>query len=131
MAASAISMSGVMMVGGAPAAHASTFMVKISVAANGAATGSVGGIGATYTAVLTASGAGTCTLANGPTVIADFGIGSGNPAVATTRGGCTLYNATADYTLTYTSVAGVTSTWYRSCVWTLGLQTCTPEGATI
>jgi hypothetical protein len=57
-----------------------------------------------YTTVLTATGGGTCAL--------------------DTQGGCTLYDATVDYTLTYTTVVGVTSSFYRTCTWVLGKATC-------
>lgn len=113
------------------AASAATISISIDVSSSGAATGSVGGIGGSYTSVLTATGGGTCALLNAPAVIAGFDSGSGNPSTTSTAGACTLYNATVDYTLTYTSVLGVTGTYYRTCVWELGTQICTPRGASL
>lgn len=111
------------------AANAATISVSIDVSSSGGATGSVGGIGGSYTSALTATGGGTCALLNSPVVIADFDTGSGNPSTTSTAGACTLFNGTVSYTLTYTSLLGVTGTYYRTCVWELGTQICTPRGA--
>lgn len=113
------------------AANAATIFASIDVSSNGAAVGSVGGIGGSYTSVLTATGGGTCALLNAPSVIADADTGSGNPSTTSTEGGCTLFNATVEYTLTYTSVLGVTGVFYRTCVWELGTQICSPRGVSL
>lgn len=113
------------------AASAATISVYIDVASSGAAIGYVGGIGGGYTSVLTATGGGTCTLLNAAVTIADYDTGYGNPSWTDTAGACTLYNATVEYTLTYTSVLGVTGVYYRTCVWELGTQICTPRGASL
>ena len=95
----------------------------------GAADGKVGGAPGSFTSVLTASGSGTCALANGTANIAAFDTDSGNPSLTHTNGAlCSLYNATVEYTLTFTAVIGATQTFYRSCVWVLGKQTCTIQG---
>jgi len=114
-----------------PAANAATLAVSISVSGNGAATGSVSGIGSSYTSVLTASGTGTCALLNGAVTIADFGTGSGNPSVTTTSGApCTVFDGSVEYTLTYTSVLGASGSFYRTCKWVIGNLTCSPRGVT-
>ena len=115
----------------APAANAATLSVSIGVSGNGAASGTVSGIGSSYTSVLTASGTGTCALLNGVVTVADFDTGAGNPSTTSTSGApCTLYDATVEYTLTYTSVLGASGTFYRTCKWVLGNKTCSPAGLT-
>ena len=101
----------------------------IDVDGYGAAVGYAYGSAPSYTAVLTASGGGTCTLANGTATIADFGQHKGKPARPRTDGAvCHLYNATVDYTMTVTPIVGGSSTIYRTCVWELGNQICTVRG---
>lgn len=112
---------------GAQAAQAATVPgIYIDVDGYGAATGLIDGASGTVTSVLTAVGGGTCTLANGPAIIDGFNLGGTN----THTGGalCLLYDAHADYTLTFTNLIGVSQSFYRTCVWVLGNQTCTVRG---
>lgn len=128
----AISLLSTVGLGSVAPAQASTFGVSISVNSIGAATGTVSGIGGPYTTVLTATGAATCSLTNGPAVLVDYDTATGNPAVTNTSGFvCHPYDGTTDYTLTYTGGVGVSGTFYRSCVWVLGNPTCTPGTLTV
>jgi hypothetical protein len=109
-----------------PAEAATVPGMYIDVNGYGAGTGLIDGATGSVTSVLTATGGGTCTLANGTATIASFDTGTTTTA---TRGAvCHLYDATADYTLTFTNLVGVSQTFYRTCVWVLGSQTCSVRG---
>lgn len=109
------------------------FRVSIDVANNGAAVGFVSdtiNTDSSYFIVLTASGSGTCGLTGPVVTIADFGTdGFSNPASTSTAGACALYNASVEYTLTWTSILGTTATLPVSCNWTLGAKRCTQSSA--
>jgi hypothetical protein len=76
--------------------------VHISVDAYGAAAGSVSGVGGPISSILTASGTGTCALANGAVVILGTDQDPGNnPSLTSTPGSyCQIYDGTVEYTLT-------------------------------
>lgn len=112
-----------------PAHAAITPGAGIGVDGYGGAVGYVSGPAASYTAYLTATGGGTCTVANGAVPIVGLGSDSGNPAEPTTGGAvCHLYDAHVDYVLVATPLVGASITFYRSCTWALGIQVCTPAG---
>lgn len=124
-ACAALASTGLMLA--TPAADAATVPgISIDVNGYGAAVGKIDGATGTVTSVLTATGAGTCTLANGTATIASFD--TGNTTTATTGAVCHLYDATAEYTLTFTNLVGASQTFYRTCVWALGAQTCSVRG---
>ncbi|MEO6204971.1 MAG: hypothetical protein ABIO67_06270 [Mycobacteriales bacterium] len=103
--------------------------IAIDVDGYGGGVGYVAGPAASYSAVLTATGGGTCLLANGAASIATFGSNTGNPARPRTDGAlCHLYNAVVDYTIVATPLVGLSTTFYRTCVWELGSQICTVRG---
>src|SRR5690348_6898405 len=81
-----------------------------------------------YITALTATGSGTCSLAGAEVVIDGVSTASGNPAYTHTAGACTLYNATVEYTLTWTSILGTTGQFQRTCVWVIGIQEWSPPG---
>ncbi len=112
--------------GAQPAQAAVVPGIYIDVDGYGAANGLIDGATGSVTSVLTATGAGTCTLANGSAIIADFALGA--TTTHTDGAFCNLYDAHADYTLTFTNFVGVSQTWYRTCVWVLGAQTCSVRG---
>ena len=106
------------------------FDASITAAPNGGAAGLVSdtidtGVG--YTTVLTATGGGTCLLTTGEVTIQGVSTASGNPARTSTAGACNLYNATVQYTLTWTSVLGTTGQLQKTCVWAIGIMVCTPS----
>ena len=94
----------------------------IFVDAYGGASGLVDGATGSITSVLTAPGAGTGALANGTASIATFDTGA--DTTSTPVAVCPLYDATADDTLIYVSSNGISQTFYRTCAWVLGGQTC-------
>jgi hypothetical protein len=103
--------------------------VAIDVDGYGSAVGYVTGPATSYTAYLTATGAGSCLLANGVVQIATFGSATGDPARPRTGGAlCHLYDAHVDYTIVATPLVGLSTTFYRSCTWELGNQICTVRG---
>jgi hypothetical protein len=106
------------------------FTVSINpVTANGSAFGTLSdGLnpGTSYITALTATGSGTCSLTGTEVVIDGVSTASGNPAYTHTLGACDLYNATVEYTLTWTSILGTTGQFQRTCVWVIGIQVCTP-----
>ncbi len=110
------------------------FIAKIDVAQNGAAVGTVSdtiSTDSTYYTVLTATGGGTCSLLSPTVVITDVDYdGFSNPSMTSTEGACNLYNATVEYTLTWTSILGTTGVLPVTCDWVLGTKTCTLQGAT-
>lgn len=121
--------AGLMLPAMSPAHAAITPGAGIGVDGYGGGFGHVEGPALSYTAYLTATGGGTCTLANGVVNIADLGNDDGNPANPTTDGAvCHLYDAHVDYVLVATPLIGASITFYRSCTWALGIQICTPEG---
>lgn len=103
------------------------FDANIVVAQNGAAQGTVTDTlnpYVTYTTALTSSGGGTCLLTTGEVVLDDFGTNYGNPSITTTKGACSLYDASVLYTLTWTSILGTTGQTQVACYWLLGNRWC-------
>lgn len=117
-----------------PASSASALNLKgafdagITVANNGAADGSVSDTinSSNYITALTASGGGTCLLLTGEATVSGVNTGTGNPARTHTPGTCNLFDATAVYTLTWTSVGGLSGSLQVSCNWILGNKACSP-----
>lgn len=103
------------------------FDAGITVANNGAADGVVSDTinYASYITALTASGGGTCLLLTGETTVSGANTAPGNPAMTHTRGTCDLFDATVVYTLTWTSVGGLSGSLQVSCNWILGNKACT------
>lgn len=115
----------------APAHAASSFQVKARVAPNGAASAYLSDTlvpSNRYLLTLTATGGGTCGPL-GPTVqIVDTDTqGFANPVTAATFGGCTLYDASVVYTVTWNGSPGSSGQLPIHCTWVSGVQQCTPS----
>ena len=106
------------------------FDASIEVGLNAAATGTVSDTinpTVSYVTALTATGGGTCLLATGEVAVTGVNTATGNPSVTHTLGSCNLYNASVEYTLTWTSILGTTGQFQRSCEWVIGIQVCSPD----
>ena len=109
---------------------AGSFDASIEVGLNAAATGNVSDTinpTVSYLTALTATGGGTCLLATGEVAVTGVNTANGNPSVTHTLGSCNLYNASVEYTLTWTSILGTTGQFQRSCEWVIGIQICSPD----